>query len=186
MQLKKSALAGLAVLLAASLSPSSLATATSSLDARAAAKVGPVVSGASDAHEGPAFLDLRSATVRVKGQVVSVRLTTYEKWRTGWLLQCRDAILIVSWPDDQVQVNIDLRKGQRFRAVITALDAQNQVVGRVPAHHVRPRAVVFSFSVGKLQSSSGKWKAFSASPNDSGCKEQWYADYVPDKGYIVP
>jgi hypothetical protein len=172
------------ILLVASLSPSSLAGATS------AAHVGPqtviaIESGTSDAHEGPAFLDLRTAHVRVKGQTVSVRLTTYEKWRTGWLLQCRDATLIVSWPDDQLQVDIDKRQGQQFRAVIRKTDTQ-LVVGRVPARHVDPRTVTFSFSAGKLQSSTGKWKAFSASPNDSSCKLNWYFDDIPDDGYIVP
>ena len=185
MGLGKTLLTGSMVLAVASLSPSSLAGATGAAHL-GPQRVIPVESGTSDAHEDPAFLDLRTAHVRVKGQKVSVRLTTYEKWRTGWLLQCRDATLIVSWPDDQLQVELDKREGQHFRAVIRKTDTNHHVVGRVPARHVHPRTLTFSFSVGKLRSSTGKWKAFSASPNNSSCKRNWYFDDIPDHGYIVP
>lgn len=85
----------------------------------------------------------------------------------------------------QVQVDIDKRDGQPLQAVIKKTDPR-QVVGRVRAHHPKPRVVTFAFSAGKLQSSDGKWFAFSASPADKDCKYQWYFDRIPDDGGIVP
>lgn len=105
---------------------------------------------------------------------------------SGVLVGCCDAIFAVGWLDDQVQVDIDKRDGQPLRAVIRKTDSPHHVVGRVRAHHPNPRTLTFAFSTGKLQSRDSKWFAFSASPGDKTCKDQYYFDKIPDDGGIVP
>jgi hypothetical protein len=176
---------GSALVLVASAYVSSYAAARGPTQSDPVERVLPFNSGTSDANEQYGFLDLRSAHVRVGTEKVNVRLTTYGKWRPGWLLQCRDAIFAVGWLDDRVQVDIDKRDGQPLRAVIKETNPRD-VVGRVRAHHPNSRTVTFAFAVGKLPSPDGKWFAFSASPADKDCRYQYYFDDIPDVGGIVP
>jgi hypothetical protein len=145
-----------------------------------------VVSEASDAYEHFGFLDLRTAHVRVTAETVTVHLSTYRKWRSGWLQDCTDAFFAVGWPDDELQVDIDKRGDHLLRAIIRRTDRPDDVVGRVRAQHLHPRTLTFSFSTGKLQTADGKWFAVSSSPHDASCKGQWFLDRIPDDGFIVP
>lgn len=183
---RKALTIGLALVLVALVSVSSFAAARGPSPADPVERAVPFNSGTSDAKEQVGFLDLRSAHVRVGAEKVNVRLTTYGKWRPGWLLRCRDAIFIVGWLDDQVQVDIDKRDGQPLRAVVKRTDSPGHVVGRVRVHHPHPRTLTFAFSAGKLQSPDSQWFAFSTSPGDKTCKEQWYFDEIPDVGGIAP
>lgn len=182
---RKALTVGSAILLVALVSVSSYAAARGPVQATTSERAAANNSGASDANEQYGFLDLRSAYVRVGEEKVHVRLTTYGKWRPGWLLQCRDAIFAVGWLDDEVQVDIDKRDGQPLRATIKQTNPLD-VVGRVRAHHPKPRVVSFAFSAGKLQLPDGKWFAFSASPAEKDCRYQYYFDKIPDDGGIVP
>lgn len=184
---RKALTAGSAVLVVVVAAVSSYAVSGDASQATASARATPANSGASDAHEQPGFLDLRSAHVRVGAEKVSVRLTTHDDWRPAWLLQCREAFFAVGWLEDQVQVDVGKREGRPLQAIVKRADATGtDVVGRVRAYHRNSRTVMFAFSAGKLESSDGKWFAFSTSPRDSGCKEQWYGDRIPDVGSIVP
>jgi hypothetical protein len=176
-------LMGLVVVFAAT---GSAAGATTASTAASLERPIPIESGASDANEGFGYLDLRSAHLRVNADTASVRLTTYQRWRAGWLKQCTDSFFAVGWPDDGLQIDIDKRGDHLLRAIIRKTDRPNHVVGRVRAILDHPRALTFSFSAAKLQSPNGKWFAFSTSPSDAGCRGQWFADRIPDNGFVVP
>jgi hypothetical protein len=92
----------------------------------------------------------------------------------------------LGWLDDQVQVDVDKREGQPLRATVRLTDSPNHIVERVRASHPNAHTVTFTFASSHLQSAEGKWFAFSTSPRDKGCREQWYADTIPDDGGIVP